>query len=50
VAISSYLGKGDDMDVALARFAEAYADQNDRDYATMHGAVDDGRVVAETGV
>jgi uncharacterized protein (DUF2252 family) len=50
VAISSYLGKGDDMDVALARFAEAYADQNDRDYATMHGAVNDGRVVAETGV
>jgi uncharacterized protein (DUF2252 family) len=50
VAISSYLGKGDDMDVALARFAEAYADQNDRDYAMMHGAVNDGRVVAETGV
>ena len=50
VAISSYLGKGDDIDIALARFAEAYADQNERDYAAMRDAVKDGRIVAETGV
>ena len=31
-AIASYLGKGDAFDKALARFAEAYADQNERDF------------------
>ncbi|HET7455077.1 MAG TPA: DUF2252 domain-containing protein [Solirubrobacterales bacterium] len=32
VAIASYLGKGDVFDKALARFAETYADQNERDF------------------
>ena len=32
IAIASYLGKGDAFDEALARFAEAYADQNERDF------------------
>ena len=32
VAIAAYLGQGDAFDVAMADFAEAYADQNDRDY------------------
>jgi uncharacterized protein (DUF2252 family) len=50
IAISSSLGSGDVMDVALARFAEAYADQNELDYAAMRGAVEDGRIVAQTGV
>jgi uncharacterized protein (DUF2252 family) len=31
-AIASYLGKGDRFDQALMRFAEAYADQNERDF------------------
>ena len=31
-AIASYLGEGDRFDRALAAFAEAYADQNERDY------------------
>jgi len=32
IAIASYLGKGEAFDKALARFAEAYADQNERDF------------------
>ena len=32
------------------RFAEAYADQNERDYAALKEAVDTGRVAAETGL
>jgi uncharacterized protein (DUF2252 family) len=31
-AIASYLGKGDAFDKAIARFSEAYADQNERDF------------------
>lgn len=50
VAIASYVGKGDSLDVALARFASAYADQNDRDYARMREAVADGRIVVREGI
>ena len=32
VAIAAYLGRGDAFDVAMAEFAEEYADQNERDY------------------
>jgi len=32
IAIASYLGSGEAFDKALARFAEAYADQNERDF------------------
>ena len=49
VAIASYLGSGDSFDRALATFGEAYADQNERDYAALRRAVDDGRVAAATG-
>ncbi len=48
VAIASYLGKGDSFDRALAAFAEAYADQNERDYHELREAVASGRVVAES--
>jgi uncharacterized protein (DUF2252 family) len=34
-AIASYLGKGEAFDKALARFAEAYADQNERDFQAV---------------
>ena len=44
VAIASYLGGGDTFDRAMARFAETYADQNERDYAALKTAVDVGRV------
>jgi Uncharacterized protein conserved in bacteria (DUF2252) len=50
VAISSYLGKGSAFDHALAAFAEAYADQNQRDYEALRAAVDTGRVTAEVGL
>jgi uncharacterized protein (DUF2252 family) len=47
IAISSYLGRGDGFDRALASFAEAYADQNERDYEALQAAADSGRIVAE---
>jgi uncharacterized protein (DUF2252 family) len=49
-AIGAYLGSGDVFDRALARFAEAYADQNERDHAAMLAAAKSGKVKAETGV
>jgi uncharacterized protein (DUF2252 family) len=39
VAIAAYLGHSDRFDKALATFAEAYADQNERDYAAFAAAV-----------
>ncbi len=50
IAIAAYLGKSDVFDRALASFAEAYADQNERDHAVLKDAVEEGRVRAETGV
>jgi hypothetical protein len=50
IAIAAYLGSGDVFDQALAEFAEAYADQNDRDYRALRDAVDSGRVTAQTGL
>jgi uncharacterized protein (DUF2252 family) len=50
IAIASYLGKGDVFDRALADFASAYADQNERDYEAFADAVRSGRVEAVTGV
>ncbi len=48
VAIGSYLGKKDRFDVALADFAEKYADQNEADYAALKQAAEDGHLeVAE---
>jgi uncharacterized protein (DUF2252 family) len=48
--IASYLGGGDAFDRAMASFAEAYADQNERDYAAFQAAIADGRLQAETGL
>ena len=50
IAIASYLGRGDTFDRALASFAEAYADQNDRDHRALGEAVASGRISAEMGV
>ena len=50
VAISSYLGTSDAFDRALAVFAEAYADQNERDYAALKAAADSGRIDVQTGL
>ena len=48
IAIASYLGSSDVFDHAIAAFAEAYADQNERDHAALIGAIATGRVKAET--
>jgi uncharacterized protein (DUF2252 family) len=50
IAIASYLGTGDVFDRALVDFAEAYADQNEKDHAELVRAVDEGRVQAVVGV
>ena len=50
VAIGSYLGAGESFDRAIASFAEAYADQNERDFNTLTEAVQSGRVVVQTGL
>ena len=42
IAIATYLGTSDKFDEALARFAEAYADQNERDHQALLDAVKDG--------
>jgi hypothetical protein len=47
-AISGYLGRGGAFDAALVKFAESYADQNERDYEELVKAVHDGRI-ATTG-
>ncbi|MCW2520280.1 MAG: hypothetical protein JWR46_2899 [Mycobacterium sp.] len=48
VAIAGYLGNGDVADIAFARFAEAYARQNERDFAALREAVASSRVTAAT--
>jgi uncharacterized protein (DUF2252 family) len=48
VAIASYLGSRDTFDRAMASFAELYADQNERDFATFRRAVAAGKVTAQT--
>jgi hypothetical protein len=50
IAIAAYLGASDVFDRSIAGFAEAYADQNERDYQALKDAVASGRVVATTGV
>jgi hypothetical protein len=49
VAIGAYLGKGDVVDRAMAAFAAAYADQNERDHHALRTAVASGRLAATTG-
>ena len=50
IAIASYLGKSDVFDRAIADFAAAYADQNERDYQALLDAVKSGRVEARSGL
>jgi hypothetical protein len=50
IAIASYLGSGDVFDKAVAQFAVAYADQNEKDHQALVDAVKSGRLTAEQGV
>jgi hypothetical protein len=45
--LGGYLGKGDSFERAIADFAMAYADQNERDYEALRQAVRKGRLHAE---
>lgn len=47
--LSGYLGKSDAFDQALGKFALAYADQTEKDHATLVKAVKSGRLQAITG-
>ena len=50
IAIAAYLGSSDSFDKAIAEFAAAYADQNERDYAALGEAAASGRILAQRGV
>ena len=50
IAIASYLGNSVAFDNAIAEFAAAYADQNERDFKEFTKAIADGRLQAERGV
>ena len=50
VAMAAYLGGGPAFDVAVREFAEAYADQNERDHQALVDAIAAGRIAAEAGV
>jgi len=50
IAIASYLGNGPTFDRALAEFAKAYADQNERDYELLRRAASSGRITVESGL
>ena len=44
--ISGYLGSSDEVAQAIALFAEAYADQTERDHAALLAAIKQGRIQA----
>jgi uncharacterized protein (DUF2252 family) len=48
IAIAAYLGQSAAFDQAIAEFAAAYADQNERDHQALTAAVASGRVTAST--
>ncbi|MGO8728162.1 MAG: DUF2252 family protein, partial [Streptosporangiaceae bacterium] len=50
IAIAAYLGGSDIFDQAIAQFADAYADQNERDHQALVDAVASGRITAERGL
>jgi uncharacterized protein (DUF2252 family) len=50
LAIAAYLGAGEPFDRAIARFSQAYADQNERDHERLAEAVAAGEVAAERGI
>jgi predicted alpha/beta hydrolase len=48
VAISAYIGEGNEFDKAIAEFAIAYADQTERDWRAFVDAIKAGRISAST--
>jgi uncharacterized protein (DUF2252 family) len=49
-AIAAYLGKGDRFDCAIVEFSQAYADQNEADYALLIEAQRSGDLAVESGL
>jgi uncharacterized protein (DUF2252 family) len=47
-AIAGYLGKTEAFDEAIAKFADAYADQTERDYASFRKSIRAGRIRARS--
>jgi uncharacterized protein (DUF2252 family) len=50
IAIAAYLGNSNTFEKALTRFAESYADQNERDHEAFVKACKSGRLHAEEGI
>jgi uncharacterized protein (DUF2252 family) len=50
IAIGSYLGSGESFERALARFAERYADQNERDFDAVAQAARTRRIPVTSGL
>ena len=48
VEIAAYLGASESFDLAIATFAEAYANQTERDYQSFLAAIKSGRIKAAT--
>jgi uncharacterized protein (DUF2252 family) len=48
--ISGYLGSSDEFEQAIASFAEAYANQTERDHAALLAAIKEGRIQAVVDV
>lgn len=45
--LAGYVGKNDDLDEAMVRFAFAYADQTEKDYQALVAAANSGRIKVE---
>ena len=50
IALAAYLGKSDAFDRALADFATAYADLNEKDHSALRAAAQSGAIEATEGV
>jgi hypothetical protein len=48
--ITGYVGTGAIFPNAIAAFAEAYADQTERDHSALAAAIGSGRIAAQQGV
>jgi hypothetical protein len=48
--IAGYIGTGPSFAKAIVTFAEAYADQTEREYAALLDAIGQGAVPAERGI
>ncbi|TCC08778.1 DUF2252 domain-containing protein [Kribbella soli] len=50
IALTTYLNSDDAFPEAMVEYAEAYADQNERDYQMFLDAIKSGRLEAESGL